>query len=159
MDGKIEYPSRVPRYNLTNTQGGQTPNYAAGDQVGDLASWVVLHEAGTRGGITMSVIGWLNSTEAPAIDIWFFNRTTAVSVDNSPAGFPAYACRDHFLGHVEVTANDWSVDSNQGVFSVTKSLPMQWIEEGVPGTIYGAVIARAAFTPTDMMIGIGVLVD
>ena len=153
-----EYPTRVKRFDLTIDQE-QPPDYAAGDQVGDLAHWDIVTEAGTKAGVTFCVVGHLASTDTPALDIWFFERETTPSADNSPAGFTGNVPRDHFLGHVEVTAGDWSTSANEAVFTRITTLPAHWFNEGEIGRVYGAVIARSVYTPVDLTIGIAVLVD
>jgi hypothetical protein len=157
MSYKPEYPSRVKRFNLTIDK--ELQGYVAGDQVGDLAHWDILNEAGTKAGVTVSVLGWLNSTETPALDVLFFNRTGTVSPDGDPAAFADYFGRDHFLGHVEVAATDWTSDANHSFFTKTTTLPSEWYQEGPPGRLYGAVISRASWTPVDLTIAVGVLVD
>jgi len=154
--GKVEYPTRIQRSKQVLTGSA----YAAGDQVGALNTYDIVTEAGTRAGVTLTVIGALNSTETPALDIWLFERQpTTVSADNSPAAFNDSAVLDHFLGHVEIDATLWSTDANHAVFTKSQVIPIQHYQEGLPGRIWAATIARAAFTPVTLTIGIGVVVD
>jgi hypothetical protein len=153
-----EYPTRIERSEPTITTEGQS--YAAGDQVGSLCTFDIVTEAGTKAGVKLSVIGVLNSTDTPALDIWFFEREpTTVSADDDPASFNESVLFDHFLGHVEVAATDWSSDANHSVFTKLQAMPIRHFQEGLPGRIWAAVIARSAFTPVRIGIGIGVTVD
>lgn len=150
------YPTRVNRHNLTLSVAG---NYAAGDAVGNRCEWPVLHEAGTRGGVNLSFVVALNSTEQPALDIFLFGAAFTATTDNSPAGFGFPDLRDHGLGVVKVPIGAWSSGANNGMASVSYSLALQCSKHNGAGILYGQVVARSAFTPVAMTVSCGVLVD
>ena len=152
------YPTRVMFADLT---GAAVGSHASGDAVGTRLSWNILRETGSRGGVLTSVIIGLDSTETPALSLHLFGGAFVAATDDAAAGYVTADMEDYSLGHVAIASGDWSANANNGeatVGGLAIALACHQ-ERNQAGIIYGQLVARGAFTPTNMWIKIGVLVD
>ena len=149
-------PTRLIAATTTVTAGP----YAVGAAVGGVLEWMIMKEAGTRGGILQTVLVTLDAVAAPALDLILFSGPFTGTANGVAFNPPLADLTGQSLGHVKVTANDWSqfaansLGSVDGIGKVLKSTP--------PGIVRGQLVCRSAFTPgstSGMYVYLGVMLD
>jgi len=152
------YPTRIVTALVTGAAAG---SHAIGDAVGGQLSWNILREVGSRGGMLTSIIIGLDSTETPALTLHLFGGNFVAATDDAAIGFVQADMIDYSLGHVDVATDNWAANANNGeatVGGLAIALACHQ-ERNQSGIVYAQLEARTAFTPTNMYVKLGVLVD
>jgi hypothetical protein len=120
--------------------------YAANDAFGGRLDFTgALRESG-NGGVLQSVIITAPNTQTPAIDLVLFDDIFQPTTDNVAFAPTDLDMSGKCLGAVNLLAAYWTTFANNGVCTLDGIGKPIEVDNG-PGTIYGQMVTRTAFTP------------